>query len=402
MNIASDILDEIALEGLDGITIEALWVRLSTRKDFLLPPKDEQSKAYIWNIVRRLKDVEFYQLEQPRLPLVIFDRWSYMADELGLVTEPNPLPVDIYPHCLISDTANNIQGSCSTYYTREKVGFTVRKLQLPDIFAKYGAERIVIVANQSTRRLALMGAHHIPQLELTDFQYCCLERVGRSRYHGEVTQGRMGLQVLGVDSKTIYYFRKFLMKQKLITHQIFHMRSKNVSVGRLIHLPRFFQTVKPKFLSLTESIMDFLMTQPQYMCELSKLKESLGISCSLKKLIKLPEFQRYVKTDKAPYRALYPDADIKDWKQKNGEKEKHLHVMYLVDPTFDLKEIKRKLAGEEEEDDEEDDGESHSHGFLDQSPRCLDRPIVLQVLKVLEDAGPNGLSASELTKVLYQ
>ncbi|XP_039298172.1 general transcription factor 3C polypeptide 1-like isoform X2 [Nilaparvata lugens] len=397
----SELLDEIALEGLDGITIEALWVRLRLRKGFLLPPKDDHAKAYIWNFVRRLRSVAFYKLQEPRKPLVVFDRWSNVEDDLGLVIDPKPLPVDIYPHCLISDCEKKIQGSCSSYYTRQVITNKIRKRQLPEVLEEYDPESIVIVANQHARRIALMGTHHNPDLELTDFMYCCLERIGRSRYHGEITQGKMSLQVLGVDSKTLFYFRKFLLEEKLIIAQLFHMKVNNISVcGKLIHLPRFYHLVKPKFVTLTENIVEFLYSQPNYVCEVTKLKESLGITCCLRKLTKIPEFQKYVRSDsKALYRSVYPDAEEKDWKQQKQDKERRIHALFLVDPSIDLKEFKRKLAGnDDDEENKEEEADEHSQGFLDQSLRVFDRPIVLQVWKILENAGPNGMSATELTK----
>lgn len=51
-------------------------------------------------------------------------------------------------------------------------------------------------------------------------QYLVLERVGRTRYHGEITQGRDSLQTMGEDAKTIFYLRKVLQKHRLITKQV--------------------------------------------------------------------------------------------------------------------------------------------------------------------------------------
>lgn len=59
-----------------------------------------------------------------------------------------------------------------------------------------------------------------PLTELGVIQYCILERIGRSRYQGEVTQGKRGLQVVTDDPKMLYYFRKLLVKNKLVTKQV--------------------------------------------------------------------------------------------------------------------------------------------------------------------------------------
>ena len=42
---------------------------------------------------------------------------------------------------------------------------------------------------------------------ITATQWAILERVGRARYHGEVTQGRLSLQAMNVDPKTLFYHR---------------------------------------------------------------------------------------------------------------------------------------------------------------------------------------------------
>ena len=81
------ILDEICLEGLDGITLQvtlashwsitqntrlslvnnlqALWVRLENRPAYSLG-LSERAKQFIWECVLSLEDVSLYQLEVAR------------------------------------------------------------------------------------------------------------------------------------------------------------------------------------------------------------------------------------------------------------------------------------------------------------------------------------------------
>lgn len=80
--------------------------------------------------------------------------------------------------------------------------------------------KLVVVAWQIARRRALMNIDVNPNLELTVMQYIVLERVGRSRYHGEITQGQDSLQAVGEDAKSLFYLRKLLHKQRLITKQV--------------------------------------------------------------------------------------------------------------------------------------------------------------------------------------
>lgn len=84
--------------------------------------------------------------------------------------------------------------------------------------------QLVLVASQTARYQALCNCDVNPNLEVTPMQYCVLERIGRSRYHGEVTQGKVSLFVLGEDPKTIFYLRKHLHKNRLITKQVTHIK----------------------------------------------------------------------------------------------------------------------------------------------------------------------------------
>lgn len=65
-----------------------------------------------------------------------------------------------------------------------------------------------------------MGDDVDPCLEFTPMHFCILERIGRARYHGEVTQGKISLHCTGEDPKSLFYYRKTLILHKLITKQV--------------------------------------------------------------------------------------------------------------------------------------------------------------------------------------
>lgn len=89
---------------------------------------------------------------------------------------------------------------------------------------------MVVVASQAARRKALLNHDVNPNLELTPLQYLIVERVGRSRYHGEITQGRDGLQLICEDAKSLFYLRKILHKHRLITKQVLLFAKMNIEV----------------------------------------------------------------------------------------------------------------------------------------------------------------------------
>lgn len=67
------ILEEIGFEGLEGITIEGLWKRISVRIKVQLPLR-ELIKKQTWDFILGAKCLRFYLLPEERDPLKLFDR----------------------------------------------------------------------------------------------------------------------------------------------------------------------------------------------------------------------------------------------------------------------------------------------------------------------------------------
>ena len=67
------IQDEICLEGLDGITLQALWLRLANRPSYSLG-LSEEAKLFVWSCVLALQEISLYQLQEARDDLVLHDR----------------------------------------------------------------------------------------------------------------------------------------------------------------------------------------------------------------------------------------------------------------------------------------------------------------------------------------
>jgi hypothetical protein len=77
MNFVSAIVDEIALEGLDGITLPDLLTRLQNRKRYEdtgsifadITKHESETLDLIWKVVRNQKDIKVFQLETARSKL---------------------------------------------------------------------------------------------------------------------------------------------------------------------------------------------------------------------------------------------------------------------------------------------------------------------------------------------
>ncbi|XP_078042663.1 general transcription factor 3C polypeptide 1 [Augochlora pura] len=390
INLIDIVIDEVALEGLDGITLQALWLRLEQR---LHNPEaiPKPLMTQIWSICVTVNEFAFCELQTARQPLVIFDRYEYVDPDLGIILEPDHVPPDIYPHCPIYNVATGVKGSCSSFSTRKDITEYVRSLTLDEATQKYG-NKLVIVASQYARNHALMGEEVTPLIGLSVIQYCFLERVGRSRYHGEVTQGKLSLSALKEDPKSLFYHRKLLLRHKLITKQIHHQKSGGHSCnGSLLHLTRFFVERKPKAIFLAEEVIKILQSKPNCVAEYDEIKRKLRIENAIKKLCKTSFFQKIVKTDiKVPYRTLYPNAEPLEWQQQNNpEKEKKIKVVQLLLPSIDVADV---WKDDVQEEDELHEINISNHKF------CV--PYMKQVNDIIEATGSNGLCQGQLAKTM--
>merc|ERR1719233_1340380 len=396
------ILDEICLEGLDGLTLPALWLRLGNRPGYTLGLSDT-AKHFVWQVIELLDQVTFYCLDLPRGDLVIHDRYQHMDSDLGIVIEPDHLPEDIYPHHQVDDDLLGVKGSCWTYKTRKEVekGITLTE-------AESMGGRFVMVGSQDARTEALIGEDWDPLhvAGVTATQWAILERVGRARYQGEVTQGKLSLQFMRENPKTLFYHRKALVTKGLIMKQVHHQKSRGQNFqGTLFHLPRFFVERKPKALILVRNAIQFLKTQEDGIASYEDVRNHLNLGNSVKKLFKTHEFQKFMKGDvRVPYRCLYPTAEESEWKRKGTNQEKSVRVVKLLDLDVDPDSVFGDEEGEtlnKTEQESLERGDTPA-GVLDQSGWLLDRTMMWQAFAKVEEAGAEGLSQQQLGQVLGQ
>ncbi|XP_045025411.1 general transcription factor 3C polypeptide 1 isoform X2 [Daphnia magna] len=402
-NIPGCILDEIALEGLEGLTISTLWIRLTKRKNFPIA-LDDQSKRFIWKIICKNDAVEMFKLAVPRPLLIDYNRYDNLDPELEIICEPETLPEDIYPVAAVEDKVNGIRGSCATYNTRKNITPEAKTLSLEESVSKYG-EQLVLVACQAARNVALAGVQTGVLETLAINSYIMLERIGRSREHGDVTQGRYGLSRLNIPPKSAFYFRKRLLADGLIVKQPISMRVSNRNVlGTLLHLSRFYSLRLPKLLYLIKRLIQILKdSPPHYMLDYPTIRTKLSTSLQLKKILAASEMRQYAVVESVPYRFYFPDATIKDWKMRNCDNEKQVKVVRLIDPSIDPEAL---FQGDEAPPDDgslysEGEEESSSSGIL--SNAVIQRhhhSIVQQAYAFVEASGSEGLTQGALAEQL--
>ncbi|KRZ85974.1 General transcription factor 3C polypeptide 1 [Trichinella sp. T8] len=205
ITVADACVDEIALEGLDGITLNSLWVRLRTRPGLYLRV-DDVVKQHLWNLIFHNKELSFYTLPKPRETI-----------------DMHCLYIDKLPVNIVKDNAKNLYGSCADFNKRVDITRTFRRTKRYEIYdnviAKYG-DLLVVVASQDLRTTAITGPCYSSELFTKDLSFALyfpvVERIARSRYFGCVTYGNYSLhKVFKIRSKDVFYTLKRLFALKL-------------------------------------------------------------------------------------------------------------------------------------------------------------------------------------------
>lgn len=267
-DIKSIVFDEIALEGLDGITIESLWIRLKDSNFKLLNLDDLNSRFYIWkNVILKFanNNFKFYELPEERQPIQIFNRYDQVSQETGYCVYnedqiPDSCRTDIFP----INTPEE-RGSCKYYKERKLIDLNKLSDNLNLVIKEYG-HKLIIVASQHLREHSLRINYSDPHVDLSLTQYCLMERIGYCRKYGELTFGKESAN-FKEPPKTLFYFRKLLLKKGLITkqiHTIYNSKTLSISRGLLLMLPRFHIERKTYIEKGAIRIIEVLKTKPNY------------------------------------------------------------------------------------------------------------------------------------------
>lgn len=284
----------MALEGLDGITLPSLWIRLEDRKPKFPLKLDEQTKAFLWRALVHNPEIRFYEQPREREDVELYDRFENIDPETGIeiLGESFENRKDIYEPHIIQDNKDGIQGSCFFFRQRKDVSAKMRSasstplLNLQQAWDRFG-RKLVIVASQKVRFRVLIGSESDPDLKLTDESYCVLEKVGRARWQGEL-QRDLHNGPFKIDSRKIHYLRKSLVRHNLVTVQSHICR---LTVGTQQHsclllLRKFHITLRSKYDILMERVSNILEGCPGWHCTQMVLRNHLGLGDqSFKRLV---------------------------------------------------------------------------------------------------------------------
>ncbi|NWH66888.1 TF3C1 factor, partial [Geococcyx californianus] len=386
-----DVVDEVALEGLDGITPSALWQRLGTRSPPFPLPLDPAAQQLLWAALCARPGLSFYLLPRPRPQLRLHDRYEEIDPETGILeTKRDPiLSDDIYPVHMILDNKDGIQGSCQYFKERVDITDQIRSKDLQPYytytaaFEKWG-EKLVIVASQDERYRALIGWEGDPDLKLPDFSYCILERLGRARWQGEL-QRDLHTGAFKVDAGKIHYHRRVLDRNGLITMQSHVIRMPNGAQQHsiLLLLTRFHVDRRSKYDILMEKLSSMLSARSNRIETLGKLREELGLcERTFKRLYQYMMNAGLAKVVSVPLQDIHPNGG--PYKTKKGT-DVMVRCLKLI------KEFRKKMEDYHDDDDEE----VITKAVLPVDIVC-ERDMLTQAYELIESRGTKGISQAEI------
>lgn len=381
--LSSVVIDEIGLEGLEGITISGLWIRLSDVMTLPLPLL-ERFQNLVWNLILQAHDyLYFYELPEPREKLKLWNRFSVLDPDYGLPVSFTECPFNLYKFNPITD--GEVVGSCEHYESRIPIPFDVIKtMTLKEIDTKWG-EKFVIVGNQKLRYSCLIPPHISTPTELTCIQYCVLEFIGRSRRNGMTTAGKYSILHCCKESAIGFYIKNKLARLGLIVRQTYTEKRLDRLVGSsLLHLTRFYVPNKTAFTAVIEKMFTALKHTPNQRLSMSSLRalfpsENLSM---IKKIQATHFFKKFFDISTLPAKEL---ADFKPTAKLGGERE--VICVKLKNPN---------ISEDELFNDDELTEEKETNEFYDYKHAFIDMPITEEIFRAVEKYGSEGCSQSQL------
>ncbi|XP_070559590.1 general transcription factor 3C polypeptide 1-like isoform X2 [Ptychodera flava] len=379
-------LDEIALEGLEGINIPGLWIRVEQRISESSGKLDDSSKEFLWKCVVAHDQIECFEVSTSPDPIDTLPRYRLRDPELGLEiglpkqTKTNELTA------VVNDKDNNIRGLCANYEHRKNLTSELRSedYTLSKALEKWG-DKLVLVASQYLRNRALLSNEADPEIELNDLHYVILEKLGKSRYLGQLQTEICSS--LNIDSKNMFYQRKKLFAKSYVTSQNYAIRlaSGRLQNSVLLLLKRFHVDYRSKYETLAEKLSNILSAQPDKTATFVTVKQEMGLdddSQTFKKMLKHVIGLNLVKTY-STRREVF--------KGKQGKK---------MESVWHMKLQKSYAAMKDETGDEEDEDEDESTDTLPTVPRVHELPLLNQVYNLVEQHGSDGIPLTKIRKML--
>lgn len=128
MDALESLLDEVALEGLDGLCLPALWSRLESRSPPFPLMLEPYTQEFLWRALATHPGISFYEEPRERPDLQLQDRYEEIDLETGILeSRRDPVTLeDVYPIHMILENKDGIQGSCRYFKERKDITSSIR------------------------------------------------------------------------------------------------------------------------------------------------------------------------------------------------------------------------------------------------------------------------------------
>uniref|UniRef100_A0A5S6R5H9 B-block binding subunit of TFIIIC domain-containing protein n=1 Tax=Trichuris muris TaxID=70415 RepID=A0A5S6R5H9_TRIMR len=383
-HVISICMDEIALEGLEGITLNSLWVRLLLRPGFKMRI-DDRLKQYFWTAILGQEQLHFFTLDKAREPLT-----------------KRRIDKDNFSVTIVTDEPG-IYGSCSDFRVRKDVTKSLRRTKKYADYSTVAKEfnnRLVIVASQVWRARAILGGAMDVHVFLEDYvplssvHYAMLERIARSRHYGIKTCGDSTLHKLfNVRAKDVFYLAERYSRLGVLYKRSCEMPVDGVGFrsGAFICLQRF----SPKNLADTpemEHIIGHL--------RLSSAKRSS--KSDLTKNLKLDKWELQRAIVRLQDRVSVDNTV--QYTRKGNPKKKHRMPRDQVETVCLTDESSVSLLVEREDVDQEQYVDSEEDSSDDEMPNWTRwnyyRTVEFQIVDLVRSSGNEGVSLKDINENL--
>ncbi|CAB1430020.1 unnamed protein product [Pleuronectes platessa] len=368
----SAVADEVALEGLDGITVPTLWIRLEDRQPKFPLKLDGCTKELIWRFL--VSNTDLSSTSSRRRDTT----WSCLT---GLKTSTRRQELE--KRRFFRRKTKRERSDITKHVRHEALTPLV---SLEEALERYG-RKLVVVASQSVRFRSLIGSENDPDVKLNDDSYCLLEKVGRARWQGEL-QSELHRCSFKTDARKLHYMRKSLIKNGFITMQSHVTRAKSGQQQQhsiLLLLKRFHVNRRTKYDILMEQVSDLLEQLPGQFSTMMAIKQQLDVAdCTFKRVFHYMRAAKLVELCQFPLEELDPTA--KHCTTKKGTK-------VLVRCLKLLKPYSQKGVPDDDDDDdedEEDDSGTRRRGY----PACgrlMEKDVLSQAYHIVLSSGTKGI-----------
>ncbi|XP_023948430.2 uncharacterized protein LOC112053278 [Bicyclus anynana] len=372
LNYKQILIDEIALDGLQGIGLETLWKRVEKR---INSPLTSKMKEKFWKYITNKASITIFQVPEPPPVIEVIDRFTIVDTTTGYIADPQTFLDGPYEYSPVE----NEYGSCTNYTTRILLKDTIQSMSYEEVNSKYEG-KLVAVASMEERWHAL--ASHLPMdymSQLTPIHYALLELIGKGRENGQMTVGTTNLSKIVNEPKLLFYNRSVLQKLDLIdVHYSTQFTFGKAMKSILLRLKRFKQPAIGNFpkKGLIADTIKYLLEKPDH----SEINEIV----IRKKIYSSKDSKRF---QKALNIFTFEDRDVKVIKSKNSKGEKKTEF------------VKKKFISIVPKSDE-----SSSDEEIDKTPlQCQYKVgvgLMRQAYERILEAGLKGLTQTEIAQLL--